>query len=146
MDCTENDASHNSIVTLVFAAAVTFLPSRSLATKEGYTHRHRLMVFMMYAAELGSGAMMCILHWNQEQEHTNKLLHSILQSIMQLYSSVFTLVQHVSATLGHHQVLLIFLLNQSHCYFAFISFYMRTSSAWCTVSLFTFNTHLLFRV
>jgi hypothetical protein len=34
------------------------------------------------------------------------LLHSILQSLMQLHSSVFTLV-HVSATLGQHQVLLL---------------------------------------
>jgi hypothetical protein len=41
----------------------------------------------------------------------NCSLHSILQSLMQLYSSVFTLVQHVSATLCHHQVLLLLLLK-----------------------------------
>jgi hypothetical protein len=53
----------------------------------------------------------------------HKRLHSILQSLMQLYPLVFTLVQHVSATLGHHQVLLLLLLKLSHN-FAFISFYM----------------------
>jgi hypothetical protein len=37
------------------------------------------------------------------------LLHSILESLMLLYSSVFTLV-HVFATLGHHQVLLLLLV------------------------------------
>jgi hypothetical protein len=64
----------------------------------------------------------------------------ILQSLMQLYSSIFILVQHVSATLGHRQVLLPLLLKLPHCNFAFISLYMRTSSStWCIVSLFAFN-------
>jgi hypothetical protein len=56
-------------------------------------------------------------------------LHSILQSLMQIYLPVFTLVQHVSATLGHHQVLLLLLLKLSLCNFPFIFFYMRTSSS-----------------
>jgi hypothetical protein len=33
---------------------------------------------------------------------------------------VFTLVQHVSATLGHHQALLLSLLKLSHCNLAFL--------------------------
>jgi Na+/phosphate symporter len=37
MDRIENDASNNSIVACVFAAAVTFLLSCSLATIGGYT-------------------------------------------------------------------------------------------------------------
>jgi hypothetical protein len=40
-----------------------------------------------------------------------------------LSTLVFTLVLHVSATLGHHQVLLLLLLQLFHCNFAFISFY-----------------------
>jgi hypothetical protein len=39
-----------------------------------------------------------------------------------LSTSVFTLVLHVSTTLGHHQVLLLLLLQMFHCNFAFISF------------------------
>jgi hypothetical protein len=52
------------------------------------------------------------------------LLHSTLQSLMEVYSSVFTLVQRVSTTLGHHQVPLLLLLKLSHCNFAFIYFYV----------------------
>jgi hypothetical protein len=40
-----------------------------------------------------------------------------------LSTSVFTLVLLVSATLGHHQVLLLLLLQLCHCNFAFIYFY-----------------------
>jgi hypothetical protein len=54
------------------------------------------------------------------------LYTQLLQSLMQLFvhqfytstafsTSVFTLVQHVSATLGHHQALLLSLLKLSHC-------------------------------
>jgi hypothetical protein len=51
-------------------------------------------------------------------------LHSILQSLMQFYSSVSTLVQYVSATVGYHKVLLLLFLKLSHSNFAL---YMRTS-------------------
>jgi hypothetical protein len=43
-------------------------------------------------------------------------LHSIITVFNATFStSVFTLVQHVSATLGHHQALLLLLLKLSHC-------------------------------
>jgi hypothetical protein len=40
-----------------------------------------------------------------------------------LSTSVSTLVVHVSTTLGHHQVILLLLLQLFHCKFAFIYFY-----------------------
>jgi hypothetical protein len=43
-DRIENNAvNHSSTLAYVFAAAVTFLPSRCLATLRGYTNEHRLM-------------------------------------------------------------------------------------------------------
>jgi hypothetical protein len=51
------------------------------------------------------------------------LWHSILQS---LSTSVFIPVLHVSATLGHHQVLLLLLLQLFLGNFAFISFLLYT--------------------
>jgi hypothetical protein len=54
-------------------------------------------------------------------------LHSIITVFNTTFStSVFTLVLHVSATLGHHQALLLLLLKLSHCNLAFL--YMRTYS------------------
>jgi hypothetical protein len=60
LDHIENDASNNfSIVACVYVAAVTFLPSLFLARIRG--ERHRLWeVFMKYAAEMGSSAMIYI--------------------------------------------------------------------------------------
>jgi hypothetical protein len=54
-------------------------------------------------------------------------LHSILQSVMQLHVSVFTLVQHVSATLGHHQVLLLLLLS---CLVVILHLFLSMRSSW----------------
>jgi uncharacterized membrane protein YozB (DUF420 family) len=52
MDRIENNTSNNSsIVACVFVAAVTFLPSRCLARKEG---------FMKYAVQICSRAMIYI--------------------------------------------------------------------------------------
>jgi hypothetical protein len=61
MDSIVHDAYSRYIVACVFIAAVTFLPTRCLATIGGYTHTHthRLIEgFMQYAVEMGSGAMM----------------------------------------------------------------------------------------
>jgi hypothetical protein len=49
-------------------------------------------------------------------------------------TSVFTLVQHVSATLGHHQVILLFLLKLSHCNLAFMYAHLFI----CLILCFTF--------
>jgi hypothetical protein len=71
----ENDASNNSsIVACVFVAAIMFLPrgwlatirkylpSRCLATIEGYTYKHtdRWEGFINEAVEMGSGALMYV--------------------------------------------------------------------------------------
>jgi hypothetical protein len=69
----------------------------------------------------------------------------LLQSLMQLFvhqfytsttisTSVFTLVQHVSATLGHHQALLLSLLKLSRCNLAFIYAHLFI----CLMLCFTF--------
>jgi hypothetical protein len=63
--------------------------------------------------------------------HSITLYTQLLQSLMQLFvhqiyssttfsTSVFSLVQHVSATLGHNQALLLSLLKLSHCNLAFL--------------------------
>jgi hypothetical protein len=58
-DHIENDSSNNSSIACVFATAVTFLPSRCLATKRGYTYRHTdwWEGFFNYVIEVGSGAV-----------------------------------------------------------------------------------------
>jgi hypothetical protein len=62
-------------------------------------------------------------------------LHSIITVFNATFStSVFTLVQHVSATLGHHQALLLSLLKLSHCNLAFIYAHLFI----CLMLCFTF--------
>jgi hypothetical protein len=62
-----------------------------------------------------------------EQNAKSCLIYTFILNIIvfnaTLGTSVFTLVLHVSATLGHHQVLLLLLLQVFHCNFAFISLY-----------------------
>jgi hypothetical protein len=60
MDRIENDASNDSsFIACSFVAAVTFLPSRCLATIGIYTYKHTdwWEEFRKYTAEMGSGAM-----------------------------------------------------------------------------------------
>jgi hypothetical protein len=58
----ENDASMNpSIVACVFAATIKFLPIRCVASVAGsHTDTDRWEGFIMYAVEMGSGAMIYI--------------------------------------------------------------------------------------
>jgi hypothetical protein len=63
-------------------------------------------------------------------QHPVTLKYS-LNSIITVFNAtfrtwVFTLVQHVSATLGHHQVLLLSLLKLSHCNLAFLYSHLFT--------------------
>jgi hypothetical protein len=56
----ENDTSNNySIVACVLVEAVTFLPSRSLATIVVYTYRYKdwWEIFTKYAVEMGLNAV-----------------------------------------------------------------------------------------
>jgi hypothetical protein len=63
MDRIENDSSNSySIVAWIVIAAVTFSPSRFLATIGRYTYRHTDLWegFMKYAVEMSSGVMIYI--------------------------------------------------------------------------------------
>jgi hypothetical protein len=79
MDRIENRAYNNpSIVACVFIAMVTFLPSRCLTTIEGYTYRHtRLVGFMHYAAEMGSGFMIFVPSFTQIVSGIHNLIWEI---------------------------------------------------------------------
>jgi hypothetical protein len=80
MDRIENDASNiSSIVACVFVAAVTFLPSRCLATIGGYTYGHTYWGegFMKYAIDICSVAMMCIPSFIQIGSGIQKLIRGI---------------------------------------------------------------------
>jgi hypothetical protein len=60
---TKNDVSNSFyVVACVLMPAVTFLPSRCLATIEGYTYRHtdQWERFMKYAGVMESCAMICV--------------------------------------------------------------------------------------
>jgi hypothetical protein len=73
-DRIENDASNNSsIAACVFVAAVTFLPSRCLATDWWE-------VFMKYAVQMGSGAMIYIPSFMKICSAIQKLLRGNTQT------------------------------------------------------------------
>jgi hypothetical protein len=63
-----------------------------------------------------------------------------------LNTSVFTLVLHVSATLGHHQVLLLLLLELFYCNFAFIFFYCTPIHLLDALSHFLLSAQVHFSV
>jgi hypothetical protein len=79
----ENDAFNNfSVGACVFVAAVTFLPSRCLATIRGYTYRRTDSSegFMKYAIEMSSGAMIYIPSFIKIDSSIQKLMGWDLQT------------------------------------------------------------------